>query len=128
MDPMTTMVAAGTAITAYQTYAYWKRKKERREARARGALEQAIAEEQANIRIAAQEDYWKEREELRLRKLAQEKQQRKLEQDIQKYWKQMEDMRKDHEHSEVQYQPNPPGLEEELLRIVESNSSLVNSK
>ena len=128
MDPMTIVGATWIGITGYQTYAYWKRKKETREARARGALEMAIAEEQANIRAAFQEDYWREREEVRLKKLAHEKQQRKLEQDIERSWKRIQDirkdMRKDHKHPEIQYQPNPQGFEEEIERMFESSPNL----
>ena len=127
---MTIAVATWTVVTGYQTYSCWKRRKETREAREALRKEQAISEEQANIRIAARAEYWEERESLRLRKLAQEKQQRKLEQDKQEYWRkkdlrEAENLMNNTEHIETKYQPNPPELEEEILRIisVKNNSS-----
>ena len=128
MDPTTIAIAMWTVATAYQTYGYWSRKKATQEAEKALRKEQAIAQEQAMIRTAARAEYWKERESLRQRKLEQEKQQRKLEQEKQEYWKkrnlrEAENLMNNTEHIEMKYQPNPPELEEEILKIISVKNS-----
>jgi hypothetical protein len=126
MDPMTVAGAMWIGRTGYQTYAYWKRKKETQEAGARRALDIAIAEEQANIRAAAQEDYWREREEVRLKKLAHEKQLQDIELKVQEVlqnrkrreaqWR-TEYLMENIENHEQEFQPNSPEMEEEIMKI-----------